>query len=333
MSPDSSKATLRDHGGNLGEAIARYGGVESDWIDLSTGIIPNAYPFGALSEGCWSRLPEARAVDALITAARGAYGVPDQAEIVAAPGCWALIRLMPRLAAPANVAIPGPTYNEHSTAFIAEGWSVVERPRPGVTASVIVNPNNPDGRCWEDCDLLLLAEALDLLVIDESFMDCTPDRSLIPKSGHESVVILRSFGKFFGLAGVRLGFAITGPRTAARLVDMLGPWAVSGPALEIGTAALSDRNWVADQRLRLSSEAARLREIGASAGWSHVGGTDLFRTFDTPDARRVQALLAEHRIWSRIFPYSDRWVRLGLPSGAEQWSRVAKALDACSRLR
>ena len=316
----------RDHGGNLSDAMDRWGGAPGEWLDLSTGINPDHWPVVDLTGDAWSRLPDRDALDALRLAARRTYGVPDEAEIVAAPGASALIRQMPRLATPARIAIPGPTYNEHAAAFRAEGWTVTERPGAGVTASVIVNPNNPDGRLWDVKDLQLLAQALDLLVVDESFMDPTPGASAMALAGTEGLVILRSFGKFYGLAGLRLGFAIGARSAISRLADLLGPWAVSGPALQIGTAALSDETWATDMRVRLAAQSQRLRDLGTKAGWTSVGGTSLFHTFQTPDATAARDRLARHRIWSRIFPYSDTWIRLGLPP-QDAWPRLEQALS------
>ncbi|MEM6549077.1 MAG: threonine-phosphate decarboxylase CobD [Pseudomonadota bacterium] len=316
--------SARDHGGDLGAAIARFG--PGDWLDLSTGINPVPYPLPALSADAWTRLPDTPAAAACGAAARATLAVPDTAALTLAPGASALIRALPRLAQGRRVAIPGPTYNEHAAAFRAEGWQVEDRPGPGTAACVIVNPNNPTGRGWERHELRFLAEAIPLLIVDESFMDLTPERSLIPDCGAEGVVVLRSFGKFWGLAGLRLGFAISGPRMAARLADALGPWPVAGPALAIGAAALADTAWAKASRKRIAADAQRLTRLAEGAGWRAVGGAGLFTTFDTPDAAAAQTRLAQAHIWSRIFPYSPRWLRLGLPGREADWTRLATAL-------
>jgi len=316
-----------DHGGNLAEACARFGGAAEDWLDLSTGINPVAYPGTEVSHAAWARLPDRSAFDAAEAVARAAYGVPEGAAVVAAAGASALIGLVQRLVRGSVVAIPGPTYNEHGTAFRAAGWRVAERPEPGTTAAVVVNPNNPDGRSWSAGELLLMAEALPLLVVDESFIDLTPEGSLCGHAGAEGLVVLRSFGKFYGLAGLRLGFAVCGRETAVRLRRMLGPWAVSGPALEVGARALADTTWAEATRERIRADAARLAALGRAAGWSVVGGAGLFITFETPDAGAAQARLARVRIWSRVFPYSAIWLRLGLPGTEAGWRRLAGALE------
>lgn len=318
-------AGRNDHGGDLAEAVARFGGRAADWLDLSTGINPVPYPVEAIPAEAWARLPDSAATAAAEAAARGAYGVAEGAVAVAGAGASALILAMPRLLRPGTVAIPGPTYNEHAAAFRAAGWTVVERPGPGTTAAVIVNPNNPDGRRWEPGEIALLAEALPLVVVDESFMDLTPEGSVAAEA-RDGLVVLRSFGKFYGLAGARLGFAVTGLGTARRLRALIGPWPVSGPALALGSRALADRPWVEAARARIRADCARLVALGEAAGWRLVGEAGLFATFETPDAAAAQARLADARIWSRVFPWSERWLRLGLPGDAAGWRRLEAAL-------
>lgn len=312
--------TPRDHGGGLDSAAARFGGTRSDWIDLSTGINPVPYPLPKLPEGCWTALPDSAAQSALLEAARGFWEVPDSLDIVAAPGASALIAALPRLLDGARVAIPAPTYNEHAAAFRANGWQVSDT--GAAVARVLVHPNNPDGHLWTPADF-----TAPQIVLDESFADTDPAQTLLPAMARrgQGHVTLKSFGKFWGLAGMRLGFAIGDPGDMARLRELLGPWAVSGPALAIGTAALRDEGWATATRARLAQDAARLDTLVAGTGATALGGTSLFRLYDTEDAADFQDRLARHHIWSRIFPYSGRWVRLGLP-GPDDWPRLEAAL-------
>lgn len=311
----------RDHGGALDAAIARFGGSRIGWIDLSTGINPHSYPIPPLATGCWSALPDAGAEAALLEAARLCWSVPDDMAILAAPGASALIAAIPGLAAPARVFIPGPTYNEHAAAFTAQGWEVTED--GPAAARVFVHPNNPDGRRWS-------AEALpgdgaDLTVIDESFCDVLPGSSTVAAAARQGWLVLKSFGKFWGLAGLRLGFALGPAPAVAALRERIGPWAVSGPALATGTAALSDPDWAQATRWRLAEDAARLDALMQIAGARVLGGTSLFRLYEVEDGAAWQTRLAAHHIWSRTFPYNPRWLRLGLPH-ALHWPRVAAAL-------
>lgn len=317
----------RDHGGDLAAAIHRHGGSEAEWIDLSTGINRRPWPAPPLDPAVLHRLPRAADFAAAEAAARTAYAAPAAAACLPLAGAQAAIQLLPRLAPTGRAAILSPTYNEHAAAFRAAGWQVEEPGDPaalaGADAAVVVNPNNPDGRRHRPGDLLALAATTRLLVVDESFADPTPELSLVPHLGRPGLVVLRSLGKFTGLAGLRLGFALGAPADIARLADLAGPWAVSGPALALGAAALADAAWTEATRTRLAADARRL---DALTPWPLVGGTSLFRTYATPDAAAAQARLARARIWTRVFPWSPTWLRLGLPGDEPEWTRLAAAL-------
>lgn len=310
----------RDHGGGLDNAIHDFGGSRSQWIDLSTGINPEPYPIGDLHASDWTALPDSGAQMALLDAARAFWNIPDTAALIAAPGASALIARIPALAAQGTVTIPTPTYNEHAAAFAIHGWTVsADNTTPD--AQVLVHPNNPDGRLWSESSL-----KGNLRIIDESFCDIAPDQSLIAQASKPGTLVLKSFGKFWGLAGLRLGFAIGDPTLITKLTDLTGPWAVSGPALRIGAQALQDTQWANLTRTRLASDAARLDTIMEHAGAKPLGGTSLFRLYDTDSAENWQNRLAQHHIWSRIFPYSRTWLRLGLPP-ADGWAQLENALS------
>jgi len=307
----------RDHGGGLDAAAAQFGGARHDWIDLSTGINPVPYPVPALPDAAWTALPDTAADTDLCDAARTFWAVPDGTAILAAPGASALIAQIPRLAPRGTVTIPGPTYNEHAASFAAARWQVGD----GGTAAaqVIVHPNNPDGRIWGAEDV-----TAPLAVIDESFADVAPGHSLIDLATRPGTLILKSFGKFWGLAGLRLGFVIGDPALIGAMRDMLGPWPVSGVAQAVGATALTDTAWADATRDRLARDAARLDRLAQRRGATLVGGTHLFRLYQVDDANAWQTHLAQHRIWSRTFPYARDWVRLGLPA-PDQWDRVEAA--------
>lgn len=309
--------------------MARHGGTAADWLDLSTGINARPYPLPPLSPRAWAALPTRAETAALEEAARAAYGTT--AEAVALPGAQAAIQLVPHLVLQGTARVLGPTYNEHAGALQDAGWRVTEVAAPealaGADLAVVVNPNNPDGRRHSPEALRALAEGVGLLVVDESFADPEPALSLAPALPPRTLV-LRSFGKFYGLAGLRLGFALAPPDLAARLRALAGPWPVSGPAIEIGGQALADRAWQAETVARLDAGAAQLDALAIAAGWRLVGGTPLFRTYATADARAAQEALAAHRIWTRAFPYSSIWLRLGLPADQHGWGRLAAALSA-----
>ncbi|SEH59787.1 threonine-phosphate decarboxylase CobD [Paracoccus alkenifer] len=314
---------MRDHGGNLDAARERYG--EGDWIDLSTGINRVPYPLPAIPAVAWTALPDRAAMAGLIGAAQAAYATG--AEVLPVAGAQAAIQMIPR-AFPAGLArVLGPTYNEHAAALRGAGWRVEEvgeiSALGGADLAVVVNPNNPDGSCHAPEALRRLAGQVGRLVVDESFADPVPELSLVSDPGR--ALVLRSFGKFYGLAGVRLGFVLGDEAAIAALATLAGPWPVSGPAIAIGCAALADRGWAAASIARLQDDAGRLDGLAAGAGWRLVGGGHLFRLYDTPDAAAAQESLARRHIWSRIFPWHERWLRLGLPAPGE-WARIEAAL-------
>ncbi len=311
----------RDHGGGLDAAVREFGGTRADWLDLSTGINPLPYPLPDLPSTDWTALPDAGAMADLLTAARAFWSVPTGADILAAPGASALIARLPWLCGQGGVQIENRTYNEHAAAFRAAGWQVSERPE---ATRVIVHPNNPDGKLWPGASSA--ENLLNQLILDESFCDTTPERSHVARATEPGVIILKSFGKFWGLAGARLGFAIGHPDTLAPLRDMVGPWPVAGPTLHIGALALADQDWAKETRARLTKDANRLDALLAAKGIANVGGTSLFRLYDTPDAAAVYHHLARQKILSRVFPYAQNWLRLGLPAGADNWTRLEAAL-------
>ncbi|TVR09624.1 MAG: threonine-phosphate decarboxylase [Salinarimonadaceae bacterium] len=323
---------MRDHGGDLDAAARLYGGAPEEWLDLSTGINRLPYPIPSLAPDIWRALPTAAAIRDLEDAARAAYGAPG--PLVALAGAQAAIQLAPRLRSAGLARVLSPTYNEHAAALCACGWRVEAvasaADLAGADLAVIVNPNNPDGRVHAPDALRALAGEVGLLVVDESFADPHPELSVADAASSETggeIFVLRSFGKFYGLAGIRLGFALGREATLARLRELAGPWAVSGPAIAIGAAALRDARWRATAIARLGEDAQRLDAMAGAAGLAPVGGTALFRLYETPDAARAQERLAQRRIWSRVFPYSRTWLRLGLPGGEEEWARLAAALD------
>jgi cobalamin biosynthetic protein CobC len=319
---------MPEHGGNLHLALQRFGGELRDWIDLSTGINRQPYPVGELPADCWSALPSKSALSSLHQAAQETYGT--SAPVLATNGAQAAIQWLPHLVSRGRVRILSPTYNEYAAVFSAAGWQVTEVSGldglTGADMAVLANPNNPDGRRYEPRRLLELLPEVGRLVIDESFADAIPELSLASYAGCPRLLILRSFGKFFGLAGLRLGFVIGSEADIAALAAMAGPWPVSGPALAIGARALTDREWTKATSARLARDCKRLDAEVSRLGWALVGGTPLFRLYETGDATRAQERLARSHIWSRIFPYHRGWLRLGLPGNESEWTRLSAAL-------
>jgi cobalamin biosynthesis protein CobC len=318
------------HGGDLDTARARFPSAPEPWIDLSTGINPHAYPFAPPPAEAWQRLPQASAERAVLEAAATRYGAADVGMLVAAPGSQALIQIVPRLIEDADVAVLGPTYAEHAAAWARCGHRVREFATltdvGEARVVVVVNPNNPTGRIVANDDLRGVAERLaqrgGLLVVDEAFADfAARGVSLIPQLP-PATVVLRSFGKAYGLAGVRLGFAAAHADIAHRIRAALGPWAVSGPALSIGAAALADTQWLEQVRGTLAGDCQRLDALLTAFGSTLEGGTHLFRLVSHPHARDIADALGRDGILVRRFATHPQWLRFGLPNSNEAWHRL-----------
>lgn len=331
---------MLDHGGRLRDAARRYGIPLAQWLDLSTGINPWPWPVPTLSPACWQRLPEED--DGLEQAAAAYYGNP---RVLPVAGSQAAIQVLPRLFPPAVVACIAPLYDEHPQAWSRAGHRVrrlqqATLPRALAAATPIIllcNPNNPTGQRHDGDQLLAAAAQLarrgGWLVVDEAFADCDPAASVVGLAGSAeapNLVVLRSLGKFFGLAGARIGFVCAAPDLLQRLQELLGPWTVSGPAREAARQALADRDWQAAAFRRLEEAGAHLAALLRPLG--PVQATPLFATLTTPDSQALHAFLAQRGILTRAFPDLPL-LRLGLPGASAEWQRLATALAAWCQAR
>jgi cobalamin biosynthetic protein CobC len=322
---------MLEHGGNLNDAITRFGRDHDDWLDLSTGINPHGYPAPLLSERAWHRLPE-RSKE-LADAAAHYYGAPLMLPVA---GTQAAIQALPRLRPPSKVAVAGPSYAEHAHHWGQHAHSMRQVPYADLEMAVgecdvvvVCNPNNPTGETVEPERLLAWAERLAVrdgwLIVDEAFADTTPHTSVVRWSDRPGLIVLRSIGKFFGLAGLRLGFVAAQPSLLTRLEDTLGPWTVSGPAQQIGCAALRDRAWQEAMRSRLLTSGRRLHELLRQHGINATGSA-LYQWWSAAEADAFWQHMAERGILVRLFSQAARGIRLGLPSDEAGWRRLEQAM-------
>jgi cobalamin biosynthetic protein CobC len=320
---------MLEHGGNLRDAALRFG--RDDWIDLSTGINPRWYPAPALPDNAWHRLPETDPELAL--AAASYYGAPLMLPVA---GTQAAIQALPRLRKPSRVTVAAPAYAEHAHHWGAHGHAMTQTPYAGLDAAVsysdvmvICNPNNPTGATVPAAQLLQWADQLAArggwLVVDEAFGDTSQHNSVAAHTDRPGLVVLRSVGKFFGLAGIRLGFVAAHPELLRDLADLLGPWTISGPAQNIAIAALRDQQWQADTRAQLQASGERLRQLLATHGIESEG-TPLFQWWSEARPEAFWLHMAERGIWVRLFKQAARGIRLGLPPDEVSWQRLQTAL-------
>lgn len=307
---------MLEHGGKLREAAQRWNIPLSDWLDLSTGIAPWSYPVPPVPAEVWQRLPEDD--DGLEAAACSYYGA---SRLLALSGSQAAIQALPALVPPGRVAIPAPIYSEHPGAWQAAGHLRVDWHEPADYA-VVCNPTNPTGRRYTRDELLTKAATVRLLVVDEAFLDAEEGESMIG-CGADNVVVLRSLGKFFGLAGARVGFACAAPDLHSRLAETLGPWAVANPARWAARHALADRDWQQHQRARLQEAAGRLAAALRPLG--EPSGTALFQYVATVRAAELFEAFGRRGILVRAFAEPSA-LRFGLPANETEWQRLDRAV-------
>lgn len=324
------------HGGNLAEARRLFPQAPLPWLDLSAAVNPHAYPIADYLPEVFARLPEEEDLRRLEEAAAAFYGIADAACIVAAPGTQALIQWLPQVSRAGRVGILGFTYSEHARSWANAGADVKTCARldelAEMDAAVMVNPNNPDGRLVAAADLAELAAQLarrgSFLIIDEALIDFLPqDASLVSAAPMPAAIVLRSFGKTFGLPGLRLGFALGPAEFCAQLRTVLGPWPVSDAAIAIGCKAFADHAWLAATRARLAADAAKLDACLATAGFTLIGGTPLFCLAQHPNAATIFDHLARAGIWVRRFAERPDWLRFSIPRDEAELSRLDAALQ------
>ena len=324
---------MLEHGGRLLQAVQRYGLPREGWIDLSTGINPLAWQGAPPPIASWNRLPEEE--DGLLQAAESYYGTSG---LLPVSGSQAAIQALPRLRGRSRVGVPALGYNEHGHRWKQAGHEVVPlgvaefgAAVTGLDVLVVSNPNNPTADRFNPAELLAWHAHLSArggwLVIDEAFADSTPDISMARFTDRDGLIVLRSLGKFFGLAGARVGFALSTPALLSALAGWLGPWTIAGPSRLVARAALSDRSWQETTRQRLWVDSRRLSELLTCHGLAPAGGCDLFQWVRTPHALRIHEALARQGVLTRYFA-SLPSLRFGLPATAEDWVRLDSVLSS-----
>ncbi|QIA02418.1 threonine-phosphate decarboxylase CobD [Pseudomonas fluorescens] len=327
---------MLEHGGRLRRAALEYGIAEEDWLDLSTGLAPWPFPVSEIPLRAWARLPEND--DGLEQAACDYYGA---SQVLPVAGSQMAIQLLPRLRRAGKVGVLSPCYAEHAEAWRRSGYIVREVLEQEVDffldsldVLVVVNPNNPTGLNLTPARLLdwhaRLAQRGGWLVVDEAFMDNTPQLSLAPHAHQVGLIVLRSFGKFFGLAGVRLGFVLAERKLLRLLAEQVGPWAVSGPTRVLGQACLRDTEGHTRQRIRSDEASERLAALLERHGFKPQGGCALFQWLITEQATALHESMARRGILLRLFAHNSS-LRFGLPADAADEARLEQALQAFAK--
>lgn len=322
---------MLEHGGRLRQAASRYGIPLEDWLDLSTGINPNGWPVPPIPAACWQRLPEDD--DDLLIAARAYY---QNQAILPVAGSQAAIQTLPLLRPACQVGVLHPAYAEHAASWRKAGHrprsinaDSIDRQLGELDVLIIINPNNPTGQRWTPKQLLAwhaqLSRRGGWLIVDEAFMDGMPGCSLSILPARPGLIVLRSIGKFFGLAGIRCGFVVAEQSLLTQLAELLGPWTISHPGRFVAAKALADRDWQQRTADTLKQQGARLRQLLSDNGWPPHGGCHLFQWLQTADAAELHQRLAERGILTRLFD-DPASLRFGLPGSETGWQRLTAAL-------
>jgi len=324
---------LLEHGGKLIQAAHQYGIPVDEWLDLSTGLNPLPWPAKIVSIDTWSRLPDDD--DGLRQAARDYYGGE---QLLAVAGSQAAIQALPRLRDPSSqIGILDPAYAEHAHAWQSNGFRVTPLTTDKIDEVIeyydvilLVNPNNPTGERFSVEQCLRWHKQLQQrggwLIVDEAFIDSTPEHSLVQYTEQSSLIVLRSLGKFFGLAGARVGFIFAEKTLLAKLADLLGPWPISGPARCIAKLALHDKQWQIDTRAKLTHQSQRLYKLLSNYNLFPDGSTTLFQWVKTINATVIHQQLAQSGILTRLFTEPSS-IRFGLPATEQHWSLLEQALS------
>lgn len=323
---------MLEHGGRLRQAARDYGIPLAQWLDLSTGINPNGWPVPVLPPQCWRRLPEED--DELMPAARDYY---QNESLLAVAGSQAAIQLLPHFRPRSRVGVLNPAYAEHAAAWQTRGHSLVAVDADHIDAAlgelevlIVINPNNPTGKLWSRQQLLdwhrKLSSRGGWLIVDEAFIDGMPEHSLSPLPIKTGLIVLRSVGKFFGLAGIRCGFVIAEQGLLDAMAERLGPWTISHASRYVAAMALTDTVWRQATIVSLNRHGRRLQKLLAENGWPAVGSCTLFQWLPHENAARLHDLLARQGILTRLFNDPPS-LRFGLPGEESAWQRLAQALS------
>lgn len=360
----SSKITpSHGHGGQLTQASKEYNIPLEDWLDLSTGISPFIYPLPNIPSKYWQRLPETN--DGLETAAKNYYGSDS---LLPVSGSQEAIQRLPYLfESPLKIGLITPAYHSHQQAWENAGHHIVllqhdeiETALSSIDILLLVNPTNPSCHTYHPTDLRKWHHQLTMkkgyLIVDEAFMDCTPENSLIEETPQKGLIVLRSIGKFFGLAGIRLGFVWAENEILEKLLERQDDWSVSNPARWAGKMALEDLAWQKQQRDQLNQLGLRLSQLlsdflnsynskiiaksgevslpkeGSHSPKNLIKHTDLFAYFEHFDALSIHQQLARQGILIRLFTENNQSnaLRFGLPENESEWIRLKNALTQVS---
>jgi cobalamin biosynthetic protein CobC len=345
---NNESTTTLIHGGQLNNVAKLFKRPLNEWLDLSTGISPISYPIPSIPQIIWQQLPQTS--NGLIEAAKRYYGTGN---IITTSGSQAVIARLPslylnytkRLPNKIDVWLPVVGYKEHERSWHDAGFNIKRYQNLPTFKDlklnaivVVINPNNPTGELHQQHTLKALLKTVESLsgwlIIDEAFMDViTPNQTLIDLSTNKHLFVLRSIGKFFGLAGIRIGFLSAHSMWLLKLQQLSSPWEVNGPAQFIAEQALKDHTWQSAQRKTLIALSIKLEmlltETFADSTNNclkniEVSGCGLFKTLVHPQATEIYQKFCHQGLYVRLCDENNA-LRFGIPD-QKQYKTLEKLL-------
>ncbi len=321
------------HGGDLAYWQRKVGNDALNWLDLSSACNREPWPVPEVSTALWMALPDQ--TELLEQAERYFARRPN----AIGAGSQHIIESLPPLLRESGcltnqtVFVPRIGYQEHAFAWRKWGYDIVyydaleELLTQHWAVAVVIQPNNPTGELASASILSQLVAHAEQqgasLVVDEAFIDATPEWSVLnhqqTKDLSESLFVMRSVGKFFGLAGARVGFVFCASKWQVALNNLLGPWPVATPSLHLVSLALADTAWQSHALQNLTVRQAAFVERVMPKLNTVFDSQDsvrnaLFTTWFLDSqayAEHVFTMLHQVGVHTRL---GDGWIRVALPA-------------------
>lgn len=322
---------MLNHGGRLNRAVKKFNIPIENWIDLSTGINPNHWPIPNIPDKCFTRLPEDD--DGLVEAARKYYQADNLLPVA---GSQSVIQLLPLLREKSKVAVPDIGYAEHAHQWQTAGHEIIfyktsnlDNIVNDVDVLIIINPNNPTGEIVTQKQLLawhkILQSKQGWLIVDEAFADAEEIPSIVNMSHQSGLIVLRSIGKFFGMAGVRSGFVFAEKNLLKEINEKLGPWVLTGVSRYVTTMALLDNEWILNSKQALNQTSDSMHDLILGCSGVTPSGTKLFKTIVHVQAEEIFELFAMQGVLVRLLD-NKKGIRFGMP-GDGDWEKVQQVFE------
>jgi threonine-phosphate decarboxylase len=332
------------HGGNIYAASRDLRCQPASMLDFSASINPLGMAPGAVqvvqaSLELATHYPDPDCYE--LKQALGRFHGIDPECVCIGNGSTELIFLLPKTLALRRALIPGPTFSEYAAAMRAVGGEVSMLLAPPeeefrirlsqVAAALqrsldcvwLCNPNNPTGQLWTKAQVLELWKKARRvgasLIVDEAFIDyCEADSVVSEATSRAGLLVLRSFTKFYGMPGLRVGYLVAEPTVIRRIEAMRLPWSVNNLAQVAAIASLNETSYAVRSRQLIIEERPRLAAALAGQGWVPCPSSANFLLVRLPSFLKSAAVAAATRRQGVLIRDCESFEGMG-----QQWIRVA----------